>query len=101
MVGKPEMRSCGAWSYIRRGRSPRQACCVHRVLCAHFSMFLRDSSSKALEFRAHHIVPLHPATVTARQRKEPRPGGYLCLKKKKNKNTFLCCRKNSESPLNP
>lgn len=42
--------------------------CPPSPLCP-FLVFLRDSSSKALEFRTHHTVPLHPATVNCATKK--------------------------------
>lgn len=84
------------WSYIGPGRSPCQACYVPQVLCAHFSMFLQDSSSKALEFRTHHTVPLHLATVNCAT-KEPRTGGYLCKKRK----PFFVAERTRNHPSKP
>jgi hypothetical protein len=95
---RPGMRFGGAWSYIGRGRSPRQACCVHQVLCAHFSMFLRDSSSKALEFRTHHTVPLHPATVNCATKKGTQDWRFSLLKRKKERKAFFVAERTRNHP---
>lgn len=98
MAWRPGVRFGGAWSYLGRGRSPRRACYVGWVLCAHFSMFLRDSSSKALEFRTRHTCPPPPRHRYCATKNS---GLVVIFVKKKKKKTFLCGRKNSESSLSP
>lgn len=92
MAWRPGVRPGGAWSYLGRGRLPRRACYVGWVLCAHFSMFLRDSSSKALEFRTRHTCPPPPRHRYCATKKRTRDWWLSLLKKRKRKPFFVAER---------